>query len=153
MIVLAHYFTSRRFINFEPAVLKELEAEGHIESESNPLYLPKHSISALIVLAFGGLAVYAYYTKHLLDVQVIAVLGIVFAYIFGVVMRAFTTWWNKGRKSESQTMRSWNDIKAATVMLVLGITAIAYLLDHSDLVPHHLRNATLGLVLFYFGSR
>lgn len=31
--------------------------------------------------------------------------------------------------------------------------AYVNLLDRADLVPDPLRNATLGLVLFYFGSR
>jgi hypothetical protein len=39
------------------------------------------------------------------------------------------------------------------VLLVLLYTAGAYLLGRADLVPNHLRDATLGLALFYVGSR
>src|SRR5437016_928678 len=60
MIALAHYFTSRRFIHLAPDVIRRLEVEGHVEVESNPLYLPRHSIRAIILLAFAGLAIYAY---------------------------------------------------------------------------------------------
>jgi hypothetical protein len=58
---------------------------------------------------------------------------------------------DKGTKTN--TIQWWEDVKATVVLLALFYTAGAYLLDRSDLVPHHLRNATLGLVLFYFGSR
>src|SRR6266481_1402574 len=72
MIALAHYFTSRRFIHFTPEVIRRLEAEGHVEVESNPLYLPRHSIRVLILLAFTGLAVYAYRTKQLFELPVLS---------------------------------------------------------------------------------
>ena len=42
---------------------------------------------------------------------------------------------------------------ALLVLLVMFITAGAYLLDRADLLPRQVRDATLGLVLFYFGSR
>lgn len=42
---------------------------------------------------------------------------------------------------------------ALVVLLVLLYTAGAYLANRPDLVPNPLRNITLGLVLFYFGSR
>src|ERR1700722_13575475 len=48
MIVLAHYFTSRRFVNLSPDVMRRLEAEGHLETESNPLHLPRHSIRVIL---------------------------------------------------------------------------------------------------------
>jgi hypothetical protein len=38
-------------------------------------------------------------------------------------------------------------------LLVLAVTAAAYLLDRPDLLPPHGRNVPLGLTLFYFGSR
>lgn len=53
----------------------------------------------------------------------------------------------------SKTFRGWEDLKGAVVLAVLMYTAGAYLLDRPDLVPPQLRNVTLGLVLFYFGSR
>jgi hypothetical protein len=33
------------------------------------------------------------------------------------------------------------------------MTTTAYVLDRPDLVPYHLQNITLGLVVFYFRSR
>ena len=103
------------------------------------------------MLAFAGLAIYAYRTNQLFDLRVLSILGVVFAYLFGILARAAVNWWNKGQKSK--TFRSWEDLKAAVVVLVMLYTAGAYLFDQPALVPHQLRNAALGLVLFYFGSR
>lgn len=151
MIALAHYFTSRRFINLTPDVIRRLEAEGHVEIESNPLFLPRHSIRAIIILAFVALAVYLYRQDRLFDFTALSVLGVVFAYLLGILVASMIGRWHKGRGS--RTLQGWADLKAAVVLVVLLYTAGAYLLDRPELVPHQLRNLTLGLVLFYFGSR
>ena len=52
LITLAHYFTSRRFINLSPELIPDLEKAGHLEPEINPLYLPRHSIRIVIVATF-----------------------------------------------------------------------------------------------------
>jgi len=140
MIALAHYFTSRRFIRLSPDVIRRLTEEGHIEAEPRPLYLPQYSIRLILVVAFIGLAVYLYRQDRLFQSQAVSILGVVFAYLLGIVARL-------------RSVRGWEDFKAIAVLLVLLATAIPSLLDRSDLVPHQLRDVTLGLVLFYFGSR
>jgi hypothetical protein len=57
MIALAHYFTSRRFIQLPGEVIQRLKAEGHLDEEAQPLFLPRHTIRAMIFVAFVGLAV------------------------------------------------------------------------------------------------
>jgi hypothetical protein len=151
MIALAHYFTSRRFTRLAPEAIRRLEAEGQIEVESHPLYLPRHTIRTVLILAFVGFAVFLYREERLFERAAVSLLGVVFAYLLGILARVLLTWWTKGRKSG--TLQSWEDVKATVVLIVLAYTAAAYLLDRTDLVPHQLRNATLGLVLFYFGSR
>ncbi|MGA2799682.1 MAG: hypothetical protein ABSE63_19030 [Thermoguttaceae bacterium] len=140
MIALAHYFTSRRFIKLPPDVIRRLKEEGQIEDEAHPLYMPQYTIRAILVLAFAGLAVYLYRQHQLFESQALSILGVVFAYLLGIVARF-------------RTVRGWEDLKAAIVLLVLLCTAGAYLANRADLVPHQLRDITLGLVLFYFGSR
>ena len=134
MIVLAHYFSSRRFITLSPELVRRLEGEGKIEVESNPLYLPRHSIRAIIVLAFVGLAIYLYREHELFDFSTLSILGVVFAYLLGVVAHGILLWWLGGRQTGA--VRGWEDFKAAVVLLVLLYTAGAYLLDRPDLVPH-----------------
>jgi hypothetical protein len=151
MIALAHYFTSRRFIRLAPEVMRRLEAEGQVEAESHPLYLPRHSVRAVLMLTFLGFAVYLYQQNQLFQPAALSLLGVVFSYLLGTLARGVLNWWTKGRKTGA--VRWWEDLKAAVVLIVLVSTAAAYLLDRADLVPRQLRNATLGLVLFYFGSR
>lgn len=151
MIALAHYFTSRRFINLPADVMRRLEAEGHVEPEGNPLFLPRFTIRALIVAAFAVLAAYTYREGRLFDLRTLSILGVVSAYLFGIFVRSLRAWWQRGR--EPTTLAGWEDFKAVVVLLVLFVTASAYLADRPELVPAQLRNMTLGLVLFYFGSR
>jgi len=151
MITLAHYFTFRRFLSLPPQVMSRLEAEGYLEAESHPLYLPRQSIRVIVIVAFLGLAAYLYRTDQLFQPQALSILGVVFAYLLGIVARVVLHWWTKGRQNNA--IRSWENIKAVFVLLVLLYTAGAYLLNRSDLVPQQLRDAALGLVLFYFGSR
>ena len=61
LISMAHYFTSRRFVSLPPATIRKLEDDGILERESQPLFLPRGSIRALIILAFVGLGLYLYY--------------------------------------------------------------------------------------------
>jgi hypothetical protein len=140
MIALAHYFTSRRLISLSPEVIGRLTTEGHLHPESRPLYLPRHSIRAILILAFVGLAIYLYQHDRLMDSQALSVLGVVFAYFLGVVARV-------------KNVPGWEDVKAIVVLTVLVIAAVPYFVNRPDLVPPLMRNITLGLVLFYFGSR
>jgi hypothetical protein len=151
LIALAHYFTSRRFIGLRQNALAQLESQGLIEKESNPLYLPRHSIRAIIVLAFAGLAYYLIKEQGKKFHELPPVLVTVAAYLLGTFARAILVWRAKG--SVGKVSRLWEDVKALAVILVLGGVAAAYCLGHGDMVDAHFRNATLALVLFYFGSR
>ena len=122
MIALAHYFTSRRFIKLPPEVISLLVEEGRIDAEARPLFLPRYTIRAILVLAFLGLAVYLYRQHQLFESQALSILGVVFAYLLGVVARL-------------RTVRGWENVKAAVVLLVLACIAGAYLADRADLVP------------------
>ncbi|MCY2991974.1 MAG: hypothetical protein NTY19_29460 [Planctomycetota bacterium] len=133
MIALAHYFTSRRLVNLSPELIRRLTAEGQVEPESNPLYLPKHSIRTIIVLAFVGLTVYLFKEHRLVDSQALPLLGVVFAYMLGIVARA-------------KNFQGFEDLKAAIVVGVLAYAAGAYLWERPDLVPHALRNTALASV-------
>jgi len=140
MIAMAHYFASRRFIRLPPNEIKRLVKEGYIELEARPLYLPSHSIRLILIVAFAAVGIYLYREGRLLEPQSLSILGVVFAYLLGVFVRV-------------QTVRGWEDVKAFVVLAVLTVTSAAYLLNYGAVVPQPLQAATLGLVLFYFGSR
>jgi hypothetical protein len=151
MIALAHYFSTRRFIKLAPEVVHQLEAEGCVETELHPLYLPQRSIRAIIFAAFVGLAVYLFTQHRMFESEAISILGVVFTYFLGTIVGMVLHWWTKGR--QTQAIRGWQDVKAIAVIAVLAFTAGLYLFDPSTPPPTGLRNTTLGMVLFYFGSR
>lgn len=140
MIAMAHYFASRRFIRLPPEEIKRLVMEGYIELEARPLYLPSHSIRLILIVSFTAVGIYLYRAGRLFEPQSLSILGVVLSYLLGVFVRV-------------RTVRGWEDVKAFVVLAVLALTSAAYLLDYGDSVPKSLRAATLGLVLFYFGSR
>ena len=86
LIALAHYFTSRRFIKLPPEVIHRLAVEGHVEVEANPLFLPKCTIRAILIAAFTGIAIYLYLHNRLFETPSLSLLGVVFAYLLGMVV-------------------------------------------------------------------
>lgn len=151
LIALAHYFTSRRFVALPPKIIERLEREGVIEQERHPLYLPKHSIRFLIFGSFVGIAVYLYQEGRLFKPEVLSLLGIVYAYLLGAIIRGIGSWFN--RKGDRQPSRLWVDGKAALALLALIIAAIPELLGLSEGVPTEVHKIALGIMLFYFGAR
>lgn len=151
MIALAHYFTSRRFVDLPAEVLRRLEDDGVIEREGSPLYLPRHTIRILIFLIFAGLAVWLHRRGRLIEYESISLLGAVAVYFFGLLWRAVVVRIQRWRPSPPQ--RRWQDIKAIVVLLLVGTVALAHLLGLGDLLPLRLDEMAVAAVLFYFGSR
>jgi hypothetical protein len=151
VIALAYYFTYRRFAALPREVIIRLEQEGALPREPNPLGLPRHSIRILIILTLAALGAYLYREQRLLEPQVITIFGTALCYLLGVFISAFTAWWSKGHKTLGSHL--WEDIKAVAVLLTVMATAILYFHSGPDMVPSWLQTTTVGLVLFYFGSR
>lgn len=150
VIALAYYFTYRRFVSLPREVIIRLEREGALPREPNPLGLPRHSIRVMIIFTIGALGVYLYREHRLLEPQVITIFGTALCYLLGVFISAVTSWWSKGCKTLATHF--WEDIKAGAVLLTVAATASLYFLSGPD-VPNWLQTTTVGLVLFYFGSR
>ena len=151
VIALAYYFTYRRFVSLPREVITRLEQEGALPREPNPLGLPRHSIRILIILTIGALGAYLYREHRLLEPQVITIFGTALCYLLGVFTGAFTSWWSKG--SKTLATHFWGDIKAVAVLLTVAATASLHFLSGPDAAPIWLETTTVGLVLFYFGSR
>src|ERR1700731_4699383 len=126
VIALAYYFTYRRFVSLPREVIVRLEREGAIPRESNPLWLPRHTIRILIILTIGALGAYLYREKRLLEPQVITIFGTALCYLLGVFISAVTSWWAKGHKTLGRLF--WEDIKAGAVLLTVGATASLHFL-------------------------
>ena len=150
LIALAHYFTARRLIGLPKNVRERLEDEGHLPREANPLFLPRHSIRLIIVLAFAALTYYVFGVQKIRDIsQVPPILITVWAYMLGTFVRGTLSW----LYGSGQPSGLWADIRALAVMLLMLGTAIPFFLGNGDVVPENVRNLALACVLFYFGSR
>lgn len=154
MIVLAHYFAHRRFVSLTPRVCEKLKAENVIDDEPHPLYLPKHSLPAIIVSAFLGLGIYLTWHRRLSDPAAIPVLFSVGSYFLGIGFAKFLCWWNRNKPEKDAP--SWFESAKACVTLVGVSFAIAVnLFGWQEVIPlgAKLEALPLALMLFYFGSR
>ncbi len=153
MIVLAHYFAHRRFVALSPAVRERLRAESLIEDEPNPLYLPKHSLRTIIVLAFAGLAVYLESQGRLRDKVSAPVFISVGSYFLGIGVGTLVAWWNRGKP---RVDASWfESTKAAVTLFGVAAEILIQIFGWQHQIPYgdKLEGVPLALMLFYFGSR
>ncbi len=156
LIVLAHYFTARRFVKLPKDQLERLQNEGVLERDTQPLFLPKNTIRFLIVATFIGLGVYLYTKGRLTELnwktlESLDVFLIVLVYLAGVMWHGLRSLVRRG--AEPPPAGRFADIQAAIVLLVMGAVAATYFFDRADLLPEGAQKAALALVLFYFGSR
>ena len=151
LIALAHYFTSRRFVSLPPEVLARIQSEGVLDQERHPLFLPRHSIRLLIIGTFIALGVFLYRQHRLWEPRAVSLLGIVAAYALGAIARNISSWFGsrKGRRASA----GWGDLKAITVLLAMAVAGVPELLSMPDLLPPMTHKISLGLMLFYIGSR
>lgn len=158
IIVLAHYFAHRRFVALSPSLLQKLTAEDLIEDEPHPLFLPRHTLRTLIVVAFGGLAVYLGCVGRLHDPVGVPVLVSVGSYFLGIVFGAVAARYMKGQPSKGVSCKgaSWfDDLKAIVTLLAVALAIAVQLFDWQSVIPFSdkLEALPLALMLFYFGSR
>lgn len=151
MIALAHYFTSRRFVQLPPEMLRRLEADGVIPKEPLPLYLPRGTIRLLILAAFIGVFAFQFRQGTLFNPDPFAIFITLLAYFLGATLRGILNWWYRGKPGESS--RWWADTRAITVLVALIATSLLQIIGQQHLAPYWLENITMAMVLFYFGSR
>lgn len=154
MIVLAHYFASRRLVRMSPDLRERLTAEGVLEAEPNPLYLPRHSLRLLIIGAFVALALYLYRDGRLFDPAALPIFIAVGSYFLGIVFHAAITWWRRGKRG-SITSRWFDDVRALATLLAMALVIVLQSTGWQSLVPYgdKFEALPLALMLFYFGSR
>lgn len=154
MITLAHYFTTRRFVPLSRELRAKLEAAGEIEPDESPLYLPKHSVRILLIAAFVGLGLYLHAHGRLFESQSLSLLVSVGAYLLGITARGFLAWWS--RHTGITAPAWWIDLKAVGTLLIV-LAAVGLQLAGAGEIhgvdASRLQDFSLGLVLYYFGSR
>lgn len=151
LMALAHYFTSRRFVELPKDVRLKLEQDGILEEEQHPLFLPKHSIRILLIGSFVGLAFYLYKENRLWEPRAATLLGMIFAYLLGTVLRGITRWWNRRRTTPPS--RFWGDAKALIVLGTVAVVALCEFTGMRNVLDDRVHKVAMGMLLFYFGSR
>ncbi|MDX1970846.1 MAG: hypothetical protein SFV23_27010 [Planctomycetaceae bacterium] len=151
LVAMAHYFATRRRVALPGEVLARLEQEHIIRTERHPLYLPRYSIRLIIVATFVSLAVYLQREGKLYEPRTLALLGMIFAYLFGVLSRGVVQFIQRNRQTPPH--RLWADLRALGVLAAVIIAALPEFFDSPYHMPHELLTIALGLVLFYFGMR
>jgi hypothetical protein len=154
MITLAHYFTTRRFVPLSRELRAKLEAEGEIEPDESPLYLPKHSVRILLIAAFVGLGLYLHSHGRLFEPQSLSLLVSVGAYLLGITVRGFLAWCSQHTGITPPAW--WNDLKAIATLAIVAAAVglqLAGVTSTFGVDSSRLQDVSLGLVLFYFGSR
>jgi hypothetical protein len=154
MIMLAHYFTTRRFVPLSNDLRTKLEATGDIEPDESPLYLPKHSVRILLIAAFGGLAWYLYDHGRMFEPQSLSLLVSVGAYLLGITARGVLGWWSQHTGVTAPAW--WVDLKATGTLLIVLVAILLQLVGAKEMHgfdASRLQDFSLGLVLYYFGSR
>lgn len=151
LIALSHYFTSRRFVDLPPAVMRQLEDDGVVERERNPLFLPKNSIRILIIGAFGWLAYFLYSHGRLYEHHAASLMAMMAAFLLGATVRRIGRWWNRNRIQK--TTGTVGDLKALVVLIAMLCVAVPEFLGTPDVLHPLFHRVALGMMLFYFGSR
>ena len=151
LIAMSHYFTTRRFVELPPNVLRQLEDDGIIERERHPLFLPKNSIRLLIVGAFGWLAYYLNSTGKLCEHRAATLIIVLASFLLGAVGRRISRWWNRG--GVHRAVGTMSDIKALVVLGAMLVVAIPEFLGSPKVFDPMVHRVALGMMLFYFGSR
>lgn len=151
LIVLAHYFASRRLLAVPRRVKDQLLAQGLVERESNPLWLPRNSVRVLILgallITVGMLLV----RGELFQADVFDNLFLVFAYLIGVVIQAVRE--RLPPKPITRMGKLWVHLKALFVLLACALIALFTWAEWLAELPGWLEKVLLGWILFYFGSR
>jgi hypothetical protein len=152
LVILAHYFASRRLLALPPGLRERLEQEGVLEPEPSPLWLPRHTVRGLIVAGFFGTAVILGLQGRLFAPGAFENIGLFVAYLAGVLY----AWWRDRRRRA----RPPGVLHALSVHLgaLAALIACAILLFGSDggdatASAGWTEKLLLGIVLFYFGAR
>jgi hypothetical protein len=150
LIILAHYFASRRLVELPQALQERLEQEGMLVPESNPLWLPAHSVRIIIVLAFFAAAAALWWQGRLFAAGTLDTVGVFFAYLGGVLFNWLRHWRRRGSAGRRERLMH---VKALAVLLACALLAALVLSGELPALPGWVEKLLLGLILFYFGSR
>jgi len=143
LIVLAHYFASRR--------IHETQTTPEDSSEPNPLWLPRRSVRILIIASFVITALYLVAAGRWGETAVINNLWIVLAYFTGT---AFGIWRrSRPAKDPNIVTHLWQHLLGLYMVIVAVFLALSSFTGHLQSLPDGMEKLAMASLLFYFGSR
>ncbi|CAK0749338.1 conserved membrane hypothetical protein [Gammaproteobacteria bacterium] len=151
LIVLAHYFASRQLLTMSAPLRQQLEAQGLLTHDANPLWLPRHSIRILILTAIFLTGALLLLRGELFEAGRFDNLLPIFAYFIGIVIHQVQAL--RPPRPLSRWQRLWIHLKAIFVVLACLLILLAALSESPAGLPDGLSHLLLGWILFYFGSR
>jgi len=150
VIVLAGYFTTRRFVNLPPDLVRKLEAEGVLTQEK-PLGLPRYTMRVVLVLAFSALGFHLWRESRLLEAKSAQVLGLALAFLLGALSAPMARWFSGGTNPHARQW--WENLKAVAALGSVAACMASSLAFGVEHLPTWATSLTIWMVLFYFGSR
>ncbi|MFM8931207.1 MAG: hypothetical protein ACKOS8_04925 [Gemmataceae bacterium] len=150
VIVLASYFTTRRFVNLPPDLVKKLEAEGVLTVEK-PLGLPRYTMRVVLVIIFMALGFHLWRESRLLEAKSAQILGLALAFLLGALSAPMARWFSGG--NNLHTRRWWENFKAVVALASVATCMATSLVFGVEHLPVWATSLTIWVVLFYFGSR
>lgn len=150
VIVLAGYFTSRRFVRLPAEVVQRLEAEGVLPID-RPLGLPRYTMRLVLILAFVALGVHLWRESRLLEAKSAQVLGLALAFLLGALSAPIAKYFTG--KGGTPARLWWENLKAILALSSVAGCMVASLAFGMHHLPTWATSLTIWMVLFYFGSR
>jgi hypothetical protein len=151
LIVLAHYFAARRLVTVPKELRQQLQAQGLVQEEPRPLWLPRNSVRFLILASLLATLAVLLLRGQLFHSGVFDNLVLVSAYLFGVVVQLVRQ--RRPPRRLSGWGRAWVHLKALLVLLACALILMFALGGTLAKLPDWVEQLLLGWVLFYFGSR
>ena len=151
LIVLAHYFASRQLVTVPKELRAQLQRDGLVQEEPNPLWLPRNSVRILILIAILGTTGVLLTRGQLFQGGVFDNLILVLSYLVGVMVQFVRQ--RRGPRTPSRWGRVWIHLKALLVLAACALILLFGLTGTLADLPDWVEQLLLGWVLFYFGSR
>ena len=149
LIVLAHYFGSRRV----PAPVSgpaDAANQAKPHPEPNPLWLPRYAVRGLIIIAFVATAVYLAIDGRWGEDAAMSNLWIVLAYFTGI---AFGLWKRSRPATDGKRTSLWQHLLGLAMVLIAVLLVLASYSAQLQSLPESMTKFLMAAVLFYFGSR
>ncbi len=150
VIVMASYFTTRRFVNLPPDLVKKLEAEGVLAAEK-PLGLPRYTMRVVLVIVFMALGFHLWRESRLLEAKSAQILGLALAFLLGALSAPLARWFSGGTNLHARQW--WENCKALVALASVATCMATSLVFGVEHLPPWATSLTIWVVLFYFGSR